>query len=136
MSRGRTKNAQKQHGGMKLSHKIKEHLLTMGVSELNIIRFLVSNANDVKVVWDTSTYSFIFQLTLPPGLSLLDSFGLPLAESADTLAAFLAKAPELGTPISTFCAKISFVYDGAGGDSLKNEYKKKNKTDYHDCQGK
>jgi len=125
MPRGRTKKAQKQYGGMKLSHEIKKHLLTMGVSEVNIIQFLVSNAVDVKVVWDTSTYSFIFQLTLPPGLSLLDSFGLPLAESADTLAAFVARAPELGTPISTFCAKISFVYDGVG--NLQKEYHSRKK---------
>ena len=129
MPRGRTKKARKQHGGMKFSREIKERLLTMGVSvsELDIIRFLVSAAVDVKVVWDTSTYSFIFQLTLPPGgLSLLDSFGLPLAESADTLAAFLAKTPELGTPIKTFCAKISFVYDAP--HALQKEYFKTKKN--------
>ena len=78
-------------------------------------------AADVKIVWDASTYSFIFQLTLPPGgLSLLDTFGLSLADSADTLAAFAASTPELGTPIKTFCAKISFVYDGP--TSLQKEY--------------
>jgi|688.fasta_scaffold05594_11 hypothetical protein len=134
MPRGRTKKARKQHGGMKFSREIKERLLTMGVSvsELDIIRFLVSAAVDVKVVWDTSTYSFIFQLTLPPGgLSLLDSFGLPLAESADTLAAFLAKTPELGTPIKTFCAKISFVYDAPdpfAPHALQKEYVKTRKN--------
>jgi hypothetical protein len=88
---------------------------------------LVSSAVDVKVVWDASTYSFIFQLTLPPGgLSLLDSFGLPLAETADTLATYLASTPELGTPIKTFCAKISFVYDAPPSapypTSLRKEY--------------
>ena len=41
MPRSRTKKARKQHGGMKLSREIKEHLLTMDISEVNIIRFLV-----------------------------------------------------------------------------------------------
>jgi hypothetical protein len=131
MPRGRTKKARKQHGGMKLSREIKEHLLTMGVSEVNIIKFLVSKAVNVKVVWDTSTYSFIFQLTLPPGLSLLDSFGLSLAESADTLAAFLAKTPELGTPISTFCAKISFVYDAPPSAPSSAPYPTSLQREYH-----
>ena len=114
MPRGRTNKARnKQHGGMKFSREIKKHLLARGVSEVDIIELLVSKAVDVRVVWDTSTYSFIFKLTLPQSLNLLDPFGLSLADSADTLAVFAADAPELGTPVTTVCAKMSFVYDAA-----------------------
>ena len=110
MPRGR-KNTRKrqQHGGVKFSRNLKNHLLSNGVSELEIIRFLVSSATHIEVVSDTSRYSFVFKLTLPPELPLLDTFGLTLDESADTRDAFAAKTPELGTPLTTFCAKISFI---------------------------
>ena len=142
MPRGRTNKAhkrrqQQQHGGMKFNRATKRELLARGVTELNIIQFLISrvDANDVKVVWDASTYSFIFELTLPPGLELLDPFGLPLADSADTFAAFAAGTPELETPVTKVCAKMSFVYDadpsqkGAATHLLKDYHGKiKNTT--------
>jgi len=112
MTHSRTKRRQQQHGGMQLGRAIKQRLLAKDISEVNTIAFLVSVA-DVRVVWDTSTFSFIFELTLPSGLELLDPFGLPLADSADTLAAYAADTTELGTPVTTFCAKISFVHDAA-----------------------
>ena len=96
---------------MQFGREIKKRLLARGMSEVGIIELLVSVAEDVKVVWDTSTYSFIFELTLPQSLKLLDPFGLPLA--ADTHAVYAADAPELGTPVTKVCAKISFVYDAA-----------------------
>ena len=89
---------------------------------MNLIKLYIVNASDAQIVWDASTYSFIFELTFPPGL--IDSFGLPLSESVDTPAEFSAAsagAPELGTIVSTFCAKISFV-DGLSGNS-RNTYK-------------
>ena len=94
----------------------------MEFNDLNLIKLYIVNASDAQIVWDASTYSFIFELTFPPGL--IDSFGLQLSESFDTPAKFSAAsagAPELGTIVSTFCAKISFV-DGLSGNS-RNTYK-------------
>jgi len=116
----------KQHGGMRFSRKALEILIQRGVdhnedyNDFNVIKFLIAHASGLRIVWDASTYSFIFELTFPDGL--IDPYGLPLDESVATLAAFTAGAPETGTRVSTFCAKISFVHDGP--DSLRNEYKK------------
>jgi len=123
MPSGRTKKAQKQHGGMKLSHAAVKYLIDRGkdYNELTLIRLLIANTNSIRVVYDASTYSFVFELTTP-GKILIDPFGEDLAASAATRAAhaaIAAGAPEPGTPVSTFCAKISFVHDG---DSLKKKY--------------
>ena len=128
MTHRRTK---KQHGGMKFTHAVLQHLIKRGVehnedyNDFNVMKFLIEHASGLRIVWDASTYSFIFELTFPPGL--IDPYGLDLADSAATLDAFTAAAaaaaggaPEPGTRVSTFCAKISFVHDGPY--SLQNEY--------------
>ena len=131
MTHGRTntnKARKKQHGGMKLAREIKKHFISKGIefSELNVLAFLISKSDPthVRIVWDASTYSFIFELTLLPGLELLNPFGLSLADSADTHAAFAASTPELGRRVSTFCAKISFACDV---DKLTKRYHGVNK---------
>ena len=130
MTHRRTK---KRHGGMRFSREALQYLIKRGVehnedyNDLNVMKFLIEHASGLRIVWDASTYSFIFELTFPPGL--IDPYGLPLDKSVATLDAFTAAAaaaaaggaPEPGTRVSTFCAKISFVYDGP--DSLINEYK-------------
>ena len=112
---------------MRFSRKALEILIQRGVdhnedyNDFNVMKFLIARASGLRIVWDASTYSFIFELTFPDGL--IDPYGLPLGESGATLAAHTAAAgaPEPGTRVSTFCAKISFVHDGP--DSLHNEYK-------------
>jgi hypothetical protein len=116
-SRGRTK---KQYGGMKFAHEVLEYLIKRGVehneeyNDLNVMKFLIENASGLRIVWDASTYSFIFELTFHHGL--IDPYGLPLGESVATrdahtahTAAAAAGIPEPGTRVSTFCAKISCV---------------------------
>ena len=120
MTHRRTK---KQHGGMQLSDETLQYLIDNGIeyNDFNIMRVLIANTNGVRIVWDASTYSFVFELTFPPGLiDLIDPYGLPLDASAATFDAFTAATPEPGTRVSTFCAKISFVNDGP---SLRKEYK-------------
>jgi hypothetical protein len=123
MTHRRTK---KQHGGMKLSHESLQYLIDNGIeyNDFNVMRFLIANTNGVRIVWDASTYSFIFELTFPHGL--IDPYGLPLAASAATFDAFDAftagAGAEPGTRVSTFCAKISFVNDGPSGN-LRKEFK-------------
>ena len=131
MTHRRTNNVRrKQHGGMKLTREALEYLIDRGVqhneefNDFNLIKFLIANTSDVRIVWDASTYSFIFELTFPHGL--IDPYGLPLAASAATFAAFTgasaaaaAGAPELGTRVSKICAKISFVHNG---HTLSNTY--------------
>ena len=109
--RGRTK---KQRGGMKFAHEIYKYFIDNGTTynDLNVMHLLIANTTGIQIVWDASTYSFIFELTIP-GL-LIDPYGLPIGQSVATHAAFTATAagaPELGTRVSTFCAKISFVDD-------------------------
>jgi hypothetical protein len=133
MPRGRTNKAHKrrQQGGMKFTHEVLQHFIDRGIeyNDLNVMNFLIANTNGIRVVWDASTYSFIFELTFPHGL--IDPYGLDLADSAATFAAFTgaraaaaAGTPEPGTRVSTFCAKISFVHDGP---SLIKEYNKMRK---------
>ena len=121
MPRGRTNKAHKrrQQGGMKFTHEVLQYFIDRGIeyNDLNVMNFLIANTNGIRVVWDASTYSFIFELTFPHGL--IDPYGLPLDESVATHAAHTAAraaaaagTPEPGTRVSTFCAKISFVYDG------------------------
>jgi hypothetical protein len=130
MTHNRTNKAHKrrQQGGMKLNHEVLQHFIDRGIeyNDLNVMNFLIANTNDIRIVWDASTYSFIFELTFPDGL--IDPYGLDLADSAATFAAFTgasaaaaAGTPEPGTHVSTFCAKISFVHDGP---SLIKEYNK------------
>ena len=118
-----TKKRQQQ-GGMKFSREVLKYFIKRGVehneeyNDFNIMRVLIANANGVRIVWDKSTYSFIFELTFTHGL--IDPYGVDLADSASTFDAFTAATPEPGTRVSTFCAKISFVNDGP---SLRKEYK-------------
>jgi len=126
MTHSRTRKRQ-QHGGMKFGYALKRYLMSqdLELNDENIIRLLMSivDVSRVRIVWDASTYSFIFELTLRPGITLLDPFGTSLAQSADTFVAHAsaaAGAPEHGTPVSNFCAKISFVHDGSR--RLGNEY--------------
>jgi hypothetical protein len=123
--RGRTNKARnKQRGGMKFAYAVKKYFIEHGIeyNDLTVMKLLVENVTDIRIVWDASRYSFIFELTIPG--FLIDQHGLSVQQSEDTPAAFAAVAagaPELGTRVSTFCAKISFVYDGKY--SLDNTYK-------------
>jgi hypothetical protein len=126
MPRGRTKR--RQQGGMKFTHEVLQYFIDRGIeyNDLNVMNFLIANTNGIRIVWDASTYSFIFELTFPHGL--IDPYGLDLADSAATFAAFTgaraaaaAGTPEPGTRVSTFCAKISFVHDGP--NNLIKKYK-------------
>jgi hypothetical protein len=80
MPRGRTNKAHKrrQQGGMKLNHEVLQHFIDRGIeyNDLNVMNFLIANTNDIRIVWDASTYSFIFELTFPDGL--IDPYGLNL----------------------------------------------------------
>ena len=131
MPRGHTNKEHKrqQQGGMKFNREIKRLLLSINgetTPEHNAVEILISNVSQVKVVCDTSAHSFIFELTFPPdsALKLFDTYGLPLAESADTLAKFTDGTPELGTPVSNFCAKISFVDDVYSSKRMYKHVKK------------
>ena len=126
--RGRTNKARdKQRGGMKFAHAVQKYFIDNGIeyNDLNVMERLITHTRGIQIVWDASTYSFIFELTIPP--VLIDPYGLPIGQSVDTHAAYTAVAagaPELGTRVSTFCAKISFVCDGT---NLKNKYRGRNK---------
>ena len=123
--RGRTNKARnKQRGGMKFAYAVKKYFIEHGIkyNDLNVMNLLIENVTDIRIVWDASRYSFIFELTIPG--FLIDQHGLSVKQSEDTHAAFAAVAAgasELGTRVSTFCAKISFVYDGKY--SLDKTYK-------------
>jgi len=126
--RGRMNKARdKQRGGMKFAYAVQKYFIDNRIeyNDLNVMKLLIANTTDIQIVWDASTYSFIFELTIPP--VLIDPYGLPIGQSVDTHAAYTAVAagaPELGTRVSTFCAKISFVCDGT---NLKNKYRGRNK---------
>ena len=123
--RGRTNKARnKQHGGMKFAYAVKKYFIEHGIkyNDLTVMNLLIKNVTDIRIVWDASRYSFIFELTIPG--FLIDQHGLSVQQSEDTHAAYAAVAAgasELGTRVSTFCAKISFVYDGKY--SLDKTYK-------------
>ena len=133
MTHRRTK---KQHGGMRFTLKALQYLIKRGVehnedyNDLNVMKFLIEHASGVRIVWDASTYSFIFELTFPD--VLIDPYGLDLADSASTHDAFTAaaaaagSAPEPGTSMSTFCAKLSFVYNGVV-KQLRKKFKNREK---------
>jgi len=129
MPRSRTKR--RQHGGMKFTHEVLQHyFIDRGIeyNDLNVMNYLIANTEDIRIVWDASTYSFIFELKLKSPHGLIDPYGLPLDESVATHAAYTAAraaaaagTPEPGTRVSTFCVKMSFVHDDSG--DLIKEYK-------------
>ena len=126
--RGRTNKARnKQRGGMKFDHEIYKYFIDNGIiyNDLNVMHILIANTTGIQIVWDASTYSFIFELTIPG--RLIDPYGLPIGQSVATHAAFTAVAagaPELGTRVSTFCAKISFVDDVYSSKRMYKHVKK------------
>lgn len=109
-----------QHGGMKLGEMVKRYLsnISRNVTDLEIIRALVSNVNRCRVVYDMSTYSFILELTMQD-YRLMDLFEYPLAASID-----VPGNDALGTPVNNFCVKLSFVHQV---DNLSKVYRGRNK---------
>jgi hypothetical protein len=91
---------------MKLGEMVKQHLSNISgrrITDLEIIRALVSNVNRCRVVYDMSTYSFILELTMQD-YELMDLFGFPLASSID-----VPGNDALGTSLQKFGVKLSFV---------------------------
>ena len=68
--------------------------------EIIILLLLLTRADNARIVYDSSTFSFIFELTLSGNYSFIDPFGEPL--TAPTF---------IGRPVNNYCAKISFVAD-------------------------
>jgi hypothetical protein len=79
--RGRTNKARdKQRGGMKFAYAVQKYFIENRIpyNDLNVMKLLIANTTGIQIVWDASTYSFIFELTIPP--VLIDPYGLPIGQ--------------------------------------------------------
>ena len=100
-SQRKHRRQQCQRGGLNYGPALLEMMADIDQdNDKEIIRLLLFLTHAKRIVYDSSTFSFIFELTLSEDYSFIDPFGEPL--TAPTF---------IGRPVNNYCAKISFVAD-------------------------
>lgn len=101
-----------QKGGLGFGDTIKAALLsrhpTGNITDIDIIRLLLSNVNQCHILSDMSTYSFVFNFEMRD-YRLINTYGLSLQDTVD-----MPGLDKKGIQIKSFCCKICFVSNTPG----------------------
>ena len=101
-----------QKGGLGFGDAIKAALLsrhpTGNITDIDIIRLLLSNVNQCQILSDMSTYSFVFKFEMRD-YRLINTYGLSLQDTVD-----MPGLDKKGIQIESFCCKICFVSNTPG----------------------
>jgi hypothetical protein len=97
-----------QKGGLGFGDAIKAALLsshpTGNITDIDIIRLLLSNVIEFSVLSDMSTYSYVLLCKMMT-YKLVDTYGKPLSDTVDT-----PGLDNKGKQVDRFCVKISFSH--------------------------
>lgn len=100
-----------QKGGLGFGDAIKADLLSLSrpkngkITDIDIIRLLLSDVNECRILSDMSNYSFVFKLTMRK-YTLVNTYGKELLHTVD-VPGFDQKGP----PIKSICCKMAFASD-------------------------
>jgi hypothetical protein len=98
-----------QKGGLGFGDAIKADLLskhpTGKITDIDIIRLLLSDVNECRILSDKSNYSFVFKLTMQ-NYTLVDTYGKDLLDTVD-----VPGFDQQGPPIKSICCKMAFASD-------------------------
>lgn len=104
-----------QKGGLGFGDAIKADLLSLlsrrkngKITDIDIIRLLLSDVVECRILSDMSTYSFVLELIMK-NYRLVDTYGKPLLDTID-MPALGNKGKEVGV----FCCKLCFVRNPPG----------------------
>lgn len=96
-----------QKGGLGFGDAIKADLLKLqhDITDIDIIRLLLSDVIECSILSDKSNYSFVFKLTMQ-NYTLVNTYGKELLHTVD-VPGFDQKGP----PIKSICCKMAFASD-------------------------